>query len=56
MLPQGMLKPRPDYGDEDYRMIEQMSAEEAMSFITIYEKPEEQWTRRERRFMDKWFP
>jgi hypothetical protein len=55
MLPQGMLKPAPDYGNEDYRIIEQMSAEEAMTFITIHEKPEEEWTRRERRFVDEVF-
>src|SRR5262249_36529826 len=55
MLPQGMLKPIIDYGHEDYRVIEQLSAEEAMSFITIYEKPEREWTRRERRFIDEIF-
>jgi hypothetical protein len=54
MLPQGMLKPH-TYYDEDDRFIKQMSPEEAMAFIRIYEKPEEEWTRRERRFIDEMF-
>jgi len=51
MLPQGMLKPSPDYGENRL----QMSADEAMSFIPIYEKPEQEWTRCERRFMYEMF-
>jgi hypothetical protein len=47
-LPQGILEPRPDYG-----FIEEMSLEEAITILTIYEKPEEEWTRHERRFIEE---
>jgi hypothetical protein len=47
MLPEGMLEPRPDYGERE------MSLEEAMSFHTIYKKPKEEWTRHEHRFVEE---
>jgi hypothetical protein len=48
-LPQGILEPRPDHGDQ-FRLSE-MSLDESMTFLTIMEKPEEEWTRREHKFM-----
>ena len=57
-LPQGMLEPRRDYGQE-YRIVEEMSWEELIAYKGIIERPEEEWTRLEHRFvqeMDARFP
>lgn len=49
-LPQGTLQPRRHYG-ADLRFIEQMSPEELTSFIAIWNKPQDEWTRQELRFI-----
>jgi hypothetical protein len=57
-LPQGMLEPQRDYGQE-YRIVEEMSWEELIAYKGIIEKPEDEWTRLEHRFvqeMDARFP
>jgi hypothetical protein len=54
MLPQGMLQP-PSAIDEQIRSFEHISAKEALSLLKIYEKPQWDWTRRERRFLDEIF-
>jgi hypothetical protein len=51
-LPEGILVPRPDYGDQ-FRYIEKMSPEELIVYYTISKKAEQEWTRREHRFMAK---
>jgi len=53
-----MLEPRRDYGQE-YRIVEEMSWEELIAYKGIIERPEEEWTRLEHRFvqeMDARFP
>ena len=54
LLPQGILEPCRDYG-EQYRFVKEMSVEQQISFLTIWAKPEEQRTRRERRFIREMF-
>jgi hypothetical protein len=51
LLPQGILEPQPDYG----RFVDQMSLKEAITYLTINEKPEKEWTRREHRFTEEMF-
>src|SRR5262245_3729572 len=51
-LPQGILEPRSDDG-EQYRGVGKMSPEERVAFVRIWEKPENEWTRHEHRFIEK---
>jgi hypothetical protein len=50
LLPQGLLEPRRDYG-EQYRFVDEMSSEDLHSYLEIREKPEHEWTRHEHRFI-----
>src|SRR5262245_21945554 len=45
LLPQGILEPRPDHGNQF-----EMSLEEITTYLRIIKKPQEQRTRREHRF------
>jgi hypothetical protein len=49
LLPKGVLEPCPEYGGV------KMSPEEELSLARIWEKPENEWTRHERRFMREIF-
>jgi hypothetical protein len=54
-LPEGILEPCPEYGEEQSRFLDKMSTEEELSFMRIYRKPEREWTRDERRFVMEMF-
>jgi hypothetical protein len=49
-LPREMLEPSLDHG-ERYRFMKEMSWEERFAFRSILERPEQEWTRREHRFI-----
>jgi hypothetical protein len=49
-----MLELRLDHG-ERYRFMEEMSWEELVALRSIWEKPEEEWTRLEHRFVEEMF-
>jgi hypothetical protein len=53
-LPRGILEPRSDHV-EQLRFVNEMSDEENFSFIRIWQKPEREWTRQERRFVKNMF-
>jgi hypothetical protein len=51
-LPQGILEPQRDYGEQN-RFMEKMSLEELMAYTWILEKPEDEWTRHQHRFIEE---
>jgi hypothetical protein len=53
-LPQEILEPCRD-DDEQSRFVDKMSPEEQRSFLRIVEKPEDEWTRQEHRFIREMF-
>ena len=53
-LPKGVLKSLPDRGEE-HLFLDAMSLEELFTFYLTMQTPEEDWTRREHRFVQKMF-
>ena len=49
LLPQGVLEPRPPRDPDDF--LNKMSLEELLAYAEIHERPEEEWTRHEHRFV-----
>ena len=52
LLPQEMLEPRRYYDEQEHRIMKEMSLKELMSYLRIMGKPENEWTRHERQFIE----